>query len=90
MEMFKKMVDECAKKESASSSDIEEILAKKLPSTQIGKCVHACLGKHEARHEVKCLQTQLFISKIHFYHFFFQIGETTGFVSKLSSEVFNI
>ncbi|XP_031638585.1 uncharacterized protein LOC116350788 [Contarinia nasturtii] len=45
MELYNKMVEECAKKESGSSTDIEEVFAKKLPSTKNGKCIHACVGE---------------------------------------------
>lgn len=39
------MVNGCAKKEGGSSDDVNDILAKKLPSTRGGKCTQACLGE---------------------------------------------
>lgn len=45
METLKKMVNECATKESASADDTAEVLAKKVPSTKGGKCIYACLGE---------------------------------------------
>lgn len=45
MEMFKKMATECATKEGASSADLDEVFAKKMPSTEPAKCLHACIGE---------------------------------------------
>lgn len=45
MEMFKGLINQCSGKEGASPADAEEALAKKFPSTQQGKCLHACIGE---------------------------------------------
>lgn len=42
---FKKLANECATMEGATNDDLIEILARKVPSTRAGKCVHACLGE---------------------------------------------
>lgn len=44
-EMFKKLADECATKEGATAADVDEALSGKLPSTNGGKCLHACIGE---------------------------------------------
>lgn len=41
---FHQVAAECATKEGASSGDVNEAMAFRLPSTQNGKCFHACLG----------------------------------------------
>lgn len=45
IEMFKKVANECAVKEGGSAADIAEALEHKMPSTQTGKCMHACFGE---------------------------------------------
>lgn len=45
MEMYKAMTAECASKEGATQSDIDEALANELPSRYEGKCMHACIGE---------------------------------------------
>lgn len=39
------ITQECAVEEGATQSDIDEALAFELPSTQVGRCFHACLGE---------------------------------------------
>lgn len=39
------MIQECAAKEGATQEDVDEAIAAGLPSTQEGKCFHACLGE---------------------------------------------
>lgn len=45
MEMFKKVATECAAKEGASSTDLDEVYSKKMPTTTNAKCMHACIGE---------------------------------------------
>lgn len=45
VEMFVKIVNDCASKEGATSADIEEIIAHKSPSNRGGKCIQSCLGE---------------------------------------------
>lgn len=45
MEMYEKMVHDCAEKEGGSATDIEEVMAHKPPSTKSGKCMHACMAE---------------------------------------------
>lgn len=45
VEMFHKLTNECAKKEGATSADVDEIIAHKSPSAQGGRCIQACLGE---------------------------------------------
>lgn len=40
MEMFKKMATDCMAKEGATSADLDEAFAKKMPSTATAKCLH--------------------------------------------------
>ncbi|XP_031638586.1 general odorant-binding protein 19d-like [Contarinia nasturtii] len=42
---FKKIASDCAQNEGATDQDMDEIFARKVPSTREGKCVHACLGE---------------------------------------------
>lgn len=45
MEMFKNVATECAKKEGATSADVDDTFSKKLPATTSAKCMHACIGE---------------------------------------------
>lgn len=42
LDFLKAMLADCASKEGASDADLQEILAKKPPSTHAGKCIGAC------------------------------------------------
>lgn len=39
-EMFKKIANDCMAKEGATSADVDEAFAKKMPSTATAKCLH--------------------------------------------------
>lgn len=43
--MAKKMLEECAKKEGASSDDVNNAIAHQPPKTKPEKCLHACMGE---------------------------------------------
>lgn len=44
-ELFKKVVNDCAKKEGASAGDIAQALQKQAPQTKAGKCIFACIAE---------------------------------------------
>lgn len=41
--MFETLVKTCATKESASDSDIGELLKRDIPTTRNGQCLNACI-----------------------------------------------
>lgn len=43
MEMMKPLVMECQAQEKATDADVAEMIKHEIPSTQEGKCFHACL-----------------------------------------------
>lgn len=43
--MTAKLLEECGKKEGATADDIANTLARKAPTTDAGKCLHACIGE---------------------------------------------
>lgn len=45
IEAFKKVASDCASKEGASASDIDEAFAHVLPTTKAGKCMRYCVGE---------------------------------------------
>lgn len=44
MAKYQAMVQDCATKEGATEADVMEALSFEVPSTQSGKCLHACIG----------------------------------------------
>lgn len=38
-----KLLAECQSKEGASDADVSELAARNVPTTQTGKCLHACV-----------------------------------------------
>lgn len=44
--MFLKMANECAKKEGATSADVDELAAHKPASGKGGKCIRACIAEN--------------------------------------------
>ncbi|XP_031638737.1 general odorant-binding protein 28a-like [Contarinia nasturtii] len=46
VEMFLKMANECAKKEGATSADVDELAAHKAASGKGGKCIRACIAEN--------------------------------------------
>lgn len=46
LEYLKSTVISCGELKGAAQSDIDEILARKRPSNQLGKCVEACVIEH--------------------------------------------
>lgn len=44
MKKFMDLAQECAGKEGATDDDVAEAMSYKMPSTPIGKCLHACIA----------------------------------------------
>ncbi|XP_055326704.1 uncharacterized protein LOC129580383 [Sitodiplosis mosellana] len=44
-EMTKKLLEDCAKKEGASTDEVANTVAHKTPTTKNEKCLHACVGE---------------------------------------------
>lgn len=42
-ELENRLASECAKKEGVTDADLAEMKDRKLPTTQSGKCLHACI-----------------------------------------------
>lgn len=40
-----KLANDCSAKEGGSAADVDEVIAHKLPTTEPGKCIHACIGE---------------------------------------------
>lgn len=45
MELFRSAAGDCAQKEGATETDLEEVLARKSASSYAQKCIRACLGE---------------------------------------------
>lgn len=45
IEMFKGIANECAGKEGATAADVDEAMARKMPSTRSANCLQACIGE---------------------------------------------
>lgn len=58
--MTTKMLEDCGKKEGATADEISNTLARKMPSTNVEKCIHACIG--ESLGLVSALQLQSAVS----------------------------
>lgn len=44
MQQFMELVQDCKAKEGATDNDIDEMMSEKMPSTQTGKCLSACVA----------------------------------------------
>lgn len=64
-EHFKGLVNDCAGKEGASSTEVDAILAQQEPKTREGRCIAACIG--DATGMVKCL---IFLAHANHYSIF--------------------
>lgn len=42
---FMTIARDCEQNEGATDQDMDEIFARKIPSTRAGQCVHACIGE---------------------------------------------
>lgn len=45
VEVFYDLANKCVAKEGATSQDLEDILARRIPSTKAGSCIPACLAE---------------------------------------------
>lgn len=68
LEYLKSTVVSCGEIKGAAQSDIDEILAHKAPSNQLGKCIEACVIEHAGIVSRFILVLKLLKSLISIFH----------------------